>query len=281
MTKKAINKINFDKETIRNILQEKDHGELSRVTDVSATVQTQASTITEASAKLKLEVPLISRISFLFTGKIDASYVIKRDSTTISSTEISEFEKLKSLLVSIPNIQLSDIENSSTSLRVAGGYLKIVKGGIDGLDTKEFKTVMDSYDGYDTYKVDEKRYVRFNNSAFVSNYKRNDLLTTTMTLYCIPVGRFDKMRFGFIQEISKMERLISTAEKPQTLADLYPSEIEIKGKTDTANVQKEIENVTLYDVLYACVAAEESNGGYSDPPNDSPFVCKYFRLSSA
>ena len=108
--------------------------------------------------------------------------------------------------MSIPNIQLSDIENSSTSLRVAGGYLKIVKGGIDGLDTKEFKTVMDSYDGYDTYKVDEKCYVRFNNSAFVSNYKRNDLLTTTMTLYCIPVGSFDKMRFDFIHEKSKKER---------------------------------------------------------------------------
>ena len=263
MAKKAINKIiYFDKETIRNILQERDHGELSRVTDVSSTTQAQASIAAEASAKLKLEVPLVSRISFLFTGKIDASYVIKRDSTTtISSTEISEFEKLKPLLVSIPNIQLSDIENSSTSLRVAGGYLKIVKGGIDGLDTKEFKTVMDSYDGYDTYKVDEKRYVRFNNSAFVSNYKRNDLLTTTMTLYCIPVGSFDKMRFDFIQEISKMERLISTAEKPQTLADLYPSEIEIKANADTGNSQKEIENVTLYDVLYACVIAEASNGG--------------------
>lgn len=122
----------------------------------------------EASAKLKLEVPLVSRISFLFTGKIGASYVVKRDSTTtISSTEISEFEKLKPLLTPISNIQLTDIENSSTSLRVAGGYLKIIKGGIEGVDTKEFKTVMDSYDGYDTYKVDEKRYVRFNNAAFV------------------------------------------------------------------------------------------------------------------
>lgn len=114
---------------------------------------------------------MVSRISFLFTGKIDAFYVIKRDSTTtISSTEISEFDKLKSSLISIPDIQLSDIENSSTSLRVAGGYLKIVKDGIDSLDTKEFKTVMDSYDGYDTYNVDKERYVRFNNSAFVSNY---------------------------------------------------------------------------------------------------------------
>lgn len=264
MSKKPINKIiYFDKETIRNILQERDHGELSRVTDVSSTAQAQASIATEASAKLKLEVPLISRLSFLFTGKIDASYVIKRDSTTtISSTEISEFEKLKPLLIEISNIQISDIENSSTSLRVAGGYLKIVKGGVDGVDTKEFKTVMDSYDGYDTYKVDEKRYVRFNNSAFVSNYKRNDLLATTMTLYCIPVGNFDKMRFDFIQEISKMERLISTAEKPQTLADLYPSTIALsEDEISKADTPTEDENITLYDVLYACVTAEASNGG--------------------
>lgn len=263
MAKKPINKIiYFDKETICNILQERDHGELSRVTDVSSTSRAETSIITEASAKLKLDVPLITRIAFLFTGKIDASYVVRKDSTTtISSTEISEFEKLKPLLVSIPNVQLSDIENSSTSLRVAGGYLKIVKGEIDGLDTKEFKTVMDSYDGYDTYKVDEKRYIRFNNSAFVSNYKRNDLLTTTMTLYCIPVGTFDKMRFDFIQEISKMERLISTAERPQTLADLYPSKIETyKDKLEKVNTQTGSNNITLYDVVYACVTSEGIDG---------------------
>ena len=252
MAKSVISKIvYFDKETIRNILQERDHGELSRVTDVSSTIQSQISATAEASTSLKLEVPLFSRIAFLFTGKIDASYVIKKDSsTTISSTEISEFEKLKPLLVTIPN--------SSTSLRVAGGYLKIVKGGIDGVDAKEFKTVMDSYDGYDTYKVDAKCYVRFNNSAFVSNYKRNDLLTTTMTLYCIPVGTFDKERFDFIQEISKMEHLVSTAKKPQTLADLYPAEMGM-AKADTRKVDSCSENVTLYDVLYACVTAEVSD----------------------
>ena len=263
MGKESINKIiYFDKETIRNILQERDQGKLSKVTDLSSTTQAQASIVTKASAKLKLEVPFVSRISFLFTGKIDASYIIKRDSTTtISSTEISEFEKLKPLLELIVNVQLSDIENSSTSLRVAGGYLKIIKGGIDGLDTKEFKTVMDSYDGYDTYKVDENRYVRFNNSAFVSNYKRNDLLTTTMTLYCIPVGSFDKMRFDFIREISKMERIISTAEKSQTLADLYPSRIKVSKDeiNKEENIQTKNRNVTLYDVLYACVTAEISN----------------------
>lgn len=263
MKKKTINKIiYFDKETIRNILQEHDHGELSRKTDVSSSAQNQGTATAEASAKLKLDVPLVSRISFLFTGKIETSYIVKRDSTTtISSTEISEFEKLKPLLITIPDIQLSDIENSSTFFRVAGGYLKIVKGGVDGVDTKEFKTVMDSYDGYDTYKVDAKRYVRFNNSAFVSNYKRNDLLTTTMTLYCIPVGYFDKSRFDFIQEISKMERLISTAEKPQMLADVFPPSVQL-GEADESAVGtvSEKQKITLYDVLYACVTAEAPDG---------------------
>lgn len=263
MAKNTINKIiYFDKETIRNILQEQDHGELSKTTDVSSSIQNQGSVTAEASAKLKLDVPLLSRISFLFSGKIDASYMVKRDSTTtISSTEISEFEKLKPLLISIPNVQLSDIENSSTSLRVAGGYLKIVKGGIDGLDTKEFKTVMDSYDGYDTYKVDNDRYVRFNNTAFVSNYKRNDLLTTTMNLYCIPVGIFDKERFDFMKEIGKMERLISTAEQPQTLAELYPSKVQLptNGSSDTSDGEGK-DAITLYDVLYACVTVEDSDG---------------------
>lgn len=254
---KTINKIiYFDKETIRNILQEQDHGELSKKTDISSSVQNEGSVSAEASAKLKLDVPLISRISFLFSGKIDASYMVKRDSTTtISSTEISEFEKLKPLLVPISTVQLTDIENSSTSLRVAGGYLKIVKGGVDGLDTKEFKTVMDSYDGYDTYKVDDKRYVRFNNTAFVSNYKRNDLLSTTMNLYCIPVGSFDKERFDFMKEIGKMERLISTAEQPQTLSELYPPTIpSTKESKPDSTQESEADKITLYDVLYACVS---------------------------
>ncbi|MCD7747102.1 MAG: DUF6414 family protein [Firmicutes bacterium] len=263
MAENSINKIiYFDKETIRNILQERNHGKSLKETSISSSTQGQASASAEVSAKLKLEVPIMSRLQFLFTGKIDASYVIKRDSTTtISSTEISEFEKLKSSLAEIPNVQLYDIENSSTSLRVAGGYLKIVKGGVDGLDTNEFKTVMDSYDGYDTYLVDDGCYVRFNNSAFVSNYKRNDLLTTRMTLYCISVGEFDKTRFDFVQEISKMERLVSTTNKQQTLADIHPSTIEVtENKTKMDGAQKSKDKVVLYDVLYACVTADAKNG---------------------
>lgn len=107
VTSTKINKIiYFDKETIRNILQEREHGELSKTTDISSTIRNEGSVSAEASAKLKLEVPFVSRISFLFTGKINASYVIKRDNTTtISSTEISEFDKLKPLLTLMSQIQ--------------------------------------------------------------------------------------------------------------------------------------------------------------------------------
>lgn len=82
MAKSVISKIvYFDKEIIRNILQERDHSELSRVTDVSSVAQSQISAAAEASTSLKLEIPLFSRIALLFTGKIDESYVIKKDSS--------------------------------------------------------------------------------------------------------------------------------------------------------------------------------------------------------
>jgi hypothetical protein len=265
MNRKSINKIiYFDKETIRNILQEKDHGERLSTTDVTSSIKNEGSASVEVSTKIKFEVPLISRITFLFTGKIDASYIIKRDNTTtISSTEISEFEELKSLLTEMPSIQLSDIENSSTSFRVAVGFSKIIKGGIDGVDPKELMTVMDNCNGYDIYKVNDEEYVRFNSSAFVSNYKRNDLLTTTLTIYCISVGTFNKKRFDFMSEINKMSQLFSTAGHVQTLADIYPlsSETENEEALHSSNEKEvsDINKVTLYDVVYACITTEKTN----------------------
>lgn len=254
----TINKIiYFDKETICNILQEQDHGSLEKKTDITSSVQNEGGILMEG--KVDLNVPFLQRLGFLFSGKISASYIAKKDSTTtISSTEISEFEKIKPKLVKKENVKLLDIENSSTFLRVAGGYLRMVKGGVDGVDTKEFKNVMDSYDGYDTYKIDDKVYVRFNNSAFVSNYKRNDLLITTMLLYCIPVGKFPKERFDFIKEINKMERLIDTTSQVQTLADVYPP-VSIEALQEDANtfdMPSDENTVQLYDVVYACVAVE-------------------------
>ena len=120
MAKKEIRKIiYFDKETIRNILQEQHHGDYSKTTESSSSIKSEGEI--EASTKIKLDVPFILRLSFLLSGRIAASYVVKRDSsTTITSTELSEFERLKPQLEEIKSVQLHDIENSSTSLRVAG-----------------------------------------------------------------------------------------------------------------------------------------------------------------
>lgn len=259
---KNINKIiYFDKETIRNILQEQNKG--SKTTQTDFTSSSKATTEVGIEAKVKLGMPFLDRLSFLVYGKLDASFLIKRESsTTITSTEISEFEKLETHFTQIKDTLIYDIENSSTFFRVAGGYLRIVKGGVEGVDTKEFKEVMDSYDGYDTYKVDSRRYVRFNNTAFVSNYKRNDLLATKMTLYCISVGEFNQEKFDFMKQLSKMETLISGVSQHKSLADAFPSEEsnhEVKVHFQTTSDDNVHRKIELFDVVYACATAGGSN----------------------
>lgn len=258
--KENINKVvYFDKETINNVLQELDKGDKS--TKVDTNVSTSQSAKAYANVKIKLSTPILKRLSFLFTGEMELSYIRQKDkTTTITSTEISEFKRLKPILKEIKNIEIKDIENSSTFFRVAGGYLRMIKGEVEGIDTKEFKTVMDSYDGYDTYKVQENTYVRFNNSAFLSNYKRNDLLTTKMTIYCVFIGEFKKEKFDFFEQITRMESLITGVESNTKLSDVYP----LKGKDDikqsncveTTNTEKTTLNeefVNLYDVVYAAI----------------------------
>lgn len=260
---KAIHKIiYFDRETIKNILQEQNRGAKTTQTGIATSAEVKADVGVET--KISLSVPFMQRLSFLFSGKIGASFVIKRDSeTTITSTEISEFQELKSYLKEIVGVLISDIENSSTFFRVAGGYLRIVKGGVEGVDTKEFKSVMDGYDGYDTYKVDDKCYVRFNNSAFVSNYKRNDLLATKMTMYCIEVGEFSKEKFDFVKQLSRMENLVSGVNKHKALADAYPpnqTDDKLGRPASQATIDAANQSVILYDVVYACIAMEGNHG---------------------
>jgi len=261
---KSINKIiYFDKETIRNILQERHEGAKSSRSGISTSSEFKAEVEVGAEAKVKLSVPILARLSFLFSGRLASAFIATRDNeTTITSTEISEFEELKKQLFPIENTLLEDVEDSSTFFRVAGKYLRILKGGIEDVDTKEFNAVMEEYDGYDTYKVSEKCYVRFNNLAFVSNYKRNDLLATKMTLYCIEVGKFSKGKFDFMEQLSKMENLSGGVKQAKTLADTHPpkSNPSIKDNSATPLPVAAQPEVTLYDVLYACIRTGENNG---------------------
>lgn len=63
----------------------------------------------------------------------------------VTSTEISDFEKVKEGFTEFTNIIVSDIENSATFFRVAGNYTRILKSGVKDVDTKEFKNVMEGY----------------------------------------------------------------------------------------------------------------------------------------
>lgn len=125
---------------------------------------------------------------------------------------------------------------------------------------------MESYEGYDTYKVDSNRYIRFNNTAFVSNYRRNDLLTTRMTIYCISVGNFSVEEFDFLKQLNKMETLITGIERDETLADTFPltdekqdiTEKKIEITPEVSKIPSE-KNIELLDVLYASISQEDSN----------------------
>ena len=256
--------IYFDKETIRNILQEYDKGNKSTVksSKESASIDLQSQVSTEM--QLKINIPLLLRIKFLFTSKISSSYISEFDNiTTITSTEISEFEKIKNESSKFEATSVSDIENSSTFFRVAGNYIRILKGGVKGVDANEFKNVMDGYDGYDLYKLSEAiygdTYVRFNNSAFVSNYKRNDLLNSKLELYCIYVGQFPVSSFNFIEQLNKMSGQANSGQ--QTLDKLYPTftnnEAE-NGGNKTVNSKKE-NMIKLYDVVYAAICPGANN----------------------
>lgn len=132
------------------------------------------------------------------------------------------------------------------------------KGEIDGVDIKEFKSVMDEYEGYDTYKISKTEYVRFNNTAFVSNYKRYDILRSEMTMYCIFVGEFSKEHFNFFEEINKMETLISNTSQPEKLGELYPSAYDLGKDNNFKNEQDCSEDmIKLYDVVYAGIKVKD------------------------
>ena len=252
----ALNKIiYFDKETIKNILQEYNKGAKQSVVNLSDSASVAIRSNIEAEADIKLPLPFLSRLRFLFSSKISAEYISRIDETvTVTSTEISDFEKIKKGFAEFSNVTISDIENSATFFRVAGNYIRILKGGVKDVDTKEFKSVMESYEGYDHYKINDSTYIRFNTSAFLSNYKRNDLLNSRQRIFCIFIGKFSKSNFNFIEQLNKMQKM-STSATPQTLGELYPS-LSSNGESTgegASNAYAGAEEIALYDVVYASI----------------------------
>ena len=247
--------IYFDKETIKNILQEYNKGTKQTVVNSSDSSSVAIGSNIEAEADIKLPLPFLSRLRFLFSSKISAEYISRIDETvTVTSTEISDFEKIKNGFAEFVDVTISDIENSATFFRVAGNYIRILKGGVKDVDTKEFKSVMEGYEGYDHYKINDSTYIRFNTSAFLSNYKRNDLLNSRLRIYCIFIGKFPKSNFNFIEQLNKMQKL-STGAVPQTLGELYPSlnSGDEAANNGTSGVEPKADEIALYDVVYASI----------------------------
>lgn len=259
----SINKIiYFDKETIRNILQQYYKGLKQTVTNEKDSVSIKVQSNIEAETDIKIPLPFFSRVRFLFSSKLSTEYIAQFDKTiTVTSTEISDFEKLKEGFTEFKDVVVSDIENSATFFRVAGNYIRILKSGIKDVDTKEFKNVMEGYEGYDHYKINDETYIRFNSTAFLSNYKRNDLLNSKLRIYCIFIGDFPKSSFDFIDQINKMQNL-TTVTQNQSIGDVYPNILNSEASNEKEEDQNQSKQsaetyIKLFDVVYASISQKD------------------------
>lgn len=260
--------IYFDRETISNMLQVLNQGDkiMQNISSNASKGNLKINAGTEIEAKFS--VPFFTRVKFLFSANAIQEYIISKNQTvTINSTEVSEFNsKIKPSLEHFNNKKIDDIKNSSTFFRVTGAYLRIAREGVEGMNVTEFNDVLSGLEGYDTYKIDDFQYVRFNNTAFVSNYKRQDLLYTYMDMYCIKVGEFLPKDFDFFQQINEMPKLLPGVGATKTLADFYPSRS--KNVLDSKDVPLSLDNnenlleeekVKLYDVVYASISISKEN----------------------
>ena len=259
--------IYFDRETISNMLQVLNQGDkiMQNISSNASKGNLKINAGTEIETKFS--VPFFTRVKFLFSANAIQEYIISKNQTvTINSTEVSEFNsKIKPSLKHFNNKKVDDIKNSSTFFRVAGAYLRIAREGVEGMNVTEFNDVLSGMEGYDTYKINDSQYVRFNNTAFVSNYKRQDLLYTHMDMYCIEVGEFLTEDFDFFKQLNEMHKLLPGVESSQILADIYPSKIIKYSDLDEDNLSLDIDNdngvktVKLYDVVYASVSTISDN----------------------
>ena len=254
--------IYFDRETIKNILEGYNKGQAQLKQSESS--KTFLGTSGELETKLDLGIPFWSRVKFCISGKLSTEYLFrKEDEKLITSTEISEFNKIKDKFTKFSKISIGDVQNSSSLFRVASAFLKIVNNANVGeVDLKKFKEVLDSFEGYDIYKIinEEDKFVRFNSTAFISNYKRNDLLLSQIDIYCLPVGSCNEDDFNIHQQMKNMQ---STMDPDHTnsekLADIYcPNNISTNlEKNNELKPKKEERNITLYDVILSEISFQE------------------------
>lgn len=262
--------IYFDRETIQNTLQQVNRG--VKVSEKQAKTESKVEANLNVETTINLGVPIWDRFKFLLTGKIGLNFLIENYSKkTVTSTELSEFYTISERYEKFKKIKVKDIENSSTFFRVAGGYMSIISNNHEDINVTKYKEVMESFDGYDTYMIDDQKYIRFNTEAFISNYRRNELLITEMDVYCVETGRFNVDDFDFLVQINKMQNLFKDVNSKKTLADLdkdskHSVTIEINDvnpstleESDGCSLKQNNNEITLYDVVLAEVRRDKSD----------------------
>lgn len=86
------------------------------------------------------------------------------------------------------------------------------------------------------------------------------MLNTTLTIYCIPVGEFDKERFDFMKQIEQMQTLFSfEGISNGALSDVFPiskGEDSALSEIYTNDTPEKSYMIKLYNAVYACIGAE-------------------------
>lgn len=261
MAKKDFKKIvYFDRETINNALQRENNGIVRKVQTKKIDKSLETDSVLELNASTVLGVPFLGRLKFLFSGRLSLEYLREwNNTTTVTSSDISQFKSIESTLTPFVAINLKDIQNSLTSLRVAAAFTKLIKVNNADFNFREMSDLLDDMEGYDVYDIGNSVYVRFNQTAYLSNYKRNDISMVKLDLYCIKVGAYERAEFDYIRKLNKMQSLFNLDDnQATTLADFYfgssgtdrNKEMNTQGSSDNENT------IVLYDVVCAYVSEE-------------------------
>lgn len=249
----------LDRETINNALQRENRGAVQKINSQSTNTFLDGDINAESRFSTSLGIPFIGRLKFLFSGKIELQYLREWDSrTTVTSTDISMFRTIESSLTQFGKVQLHDVKNSLTSFRVAATFLKLVKSNNQDFNIRETADLLTSMEGYDLYDIGNNRYVRFNQKAYLSNYKRNDISMSVLDLYCIRVGDYPPDSFDYLKQLNSMQSLFDVPTmQGKTLEDICFSSnsSETERRPNTGSRQNN-QLIKLYDVLCAYVSEQ-------------------------
>lgn len=253
-SKKRFRKIvYFDRETISNSLQSSNGGSYKKVRESTGTRTLDVDAETDLSASVAVSVPFLARLKFVLTGRLNTKYIHEwANKTTVTSTDISQFEESKSLLAVFEDVKLTDIVNSLTSLRFLAAMGKMVGSLLKEVDLKELSKLLNDLEGYDVFDIGKNRYVRFNQNAYLSNYKRNDLSMARLDLYCVKVGTFYKTDFDYMDKLSHVQTIVNINDQNKTLADIMDScDSGVSGEVEES--QSSGDMIQLYDAVCAYV----------------------------